>query len=104
MSLFVKKIQKPESELTILAIKRYCHIYRNRIGKYKYIVVFNTRPSVHGKKIGMFFSGEKENGVPYGFFNGVKPESIRGTEIEVDQVPQEYIKIIKWELQNSGHL
>lgn len=104
MSRLQKKISKAEDETTIKVIERHTKIYRNRIGKYKYIVVFPTFATVNRLKIGLFFNGEEINGIPYGFFTGVYEDSINGTLIPVEEVPQGIINIIKKELRHGGHL
>lgn len=104
MSRLQKKIIKDEDENTISMLERHCKVYRNRIGKYKYVVVFPLAATVNKLKIGLFFTGEELNGIPYGFFNGVYESSINGTLIPIMEVPKNIVNVLKKEIRRGGHI
>ena len=71
--------------------------YTSRLGMYRYIIVFKRGVKVHGKLVGIFYTGKTVNGRLVGALNGVNEESIRGQRISLHKLPEELIEdALRW--------
>ena len=70
-------------------------VYTTKIGKYKYTVLFPNGAVIHGRKLGIVYTGETVENTLVGHFTGIDTDEIMGRPMKLSDVPLEIIETIK---------
>lgn len=104
MSILQKKIIPSKEEHEKKILERYSRVYYSRLGKIRYLVLFPLFPSTNNGKQGLFITDREVNGIPYGTYGSIKKSEIRGTLMEISEVPEKILNLIRRELRHGKYL
>lgn len=67
-------------------------IYKSKLGKYKWIILFLRQPSLHGKKTALVYDGSIEMNRMVGIFTGIYPDEIYGKKVPFSEAHETIIE------------
>lgn len=103
MNRLVKKKVFSKEEQCRALVKKHCRVYKHRLGQFRYTVVFPHAQSIGRYKQGLFLSDNEVNGVPDGLFNKVLESDIKGTLMDVQDIPMNILNLLAMEIKQNGN-
>lgn len=67
-------------------------VYRTRLGKYRYFMIFKGQKYNGGKYIVITYTGKMVNNRLYGEYGGMSMDNVKGKAIPLTDVPAELIE------------